>query len=337
MILKLCQNKLKYDILGYKVDELIDSSFLELVHPEDRENTIREMQKLSTGGIVNYFENRYQHKDGRYIVLGWSANTNENNSLIYASAHNVTKLKKNEKLVFQQSKMASMGEMLENIAHQWRQPLSIISALSSSLEIQADLDMLDRLEVKESMDRINLNVQHLSTTIDTFRSFYKSDKMMKQFTIKEVFEKTLKLASSQFRKSEITIIEEIDHIVYRGFENELIQVIINIINNARDELIKMDNIRLLILKASIKNKYIHIEITDNAGGIPDAILAKIFDAHFSTKTDSDGSGIGLYMSKTIVEEHMKGNIVTENIEFKHDDSIFTGAKFSIILPLLADK
>ena len=321
------------NILGYTQEELVNTSFLDLVHPDDREPTIEEMKQLQIGKHVYYFENRYKHKDEHYVVLGWSADVNEDKTIIYASAHDKTRLKKNEQLVLQQSKMASMGEMLENIAHQWRQPLSVISTLSSSLDVKNDLGLLDKDEISSSVKNIDLNVQHLSSTIDTFRNFYKSNKINKTFKVKEALDTTFKLASSQFHKAEITIIEEILDIRYTGLENELIQVIMNILNNARDELIKLKGTRLLLINVSIKDDYVEIDIIDNAGGIPEDILPNVFEAHFTTKTDTTGTGIGLYMSKTIIEEHMNGRILAENIDFSYNGISYIGARFSIVLPL----
>ena len=321
------------NILGYTQEELVNTSFLDLVHPDDREPTIEEMKQLQIGKHVYYFENRYKHKDEHYVVLGWSADVNEDKTIIYASAHDKTRLKKNEQLVLQQSKMASMGEMLENIAHQWRQPLSVISTLSSSLDVKNDLGLLDKDEISSSVKNIDLNVQHLSSTIDTFRNFYKSNKINKTFKVKEALDTTFKLASSQFHKAEITIVEEILDIRYTGLENELIQVIMNILNNARDELIKLKGTRLLLINVSIKDDYVEIDIIDNAGGIPEDILPNVFEAHFTTKTDTTGTGIGLYMSKTIIEEHMNGRILAENIDFSYNGISYIGARFSIVLPL----
>ncbi len=321
------------DILGYMPNEIENTSFLDLIHPEDIDSTIKEMERLQRNEVVNYFENRYKHKDGKYIVLAWSANMNEDNTLIYASAHDKTQFKDNEELVLEQAKMASMGKMLENIAHQWRQPLSVISTISSSTDISNELGILEKDEISSSMKNINYNVEHLSTTIEDFRSFYKSDKVKKEFQIKDTFVKTFKLISSQFKTSEITIVEEIEDVLFIGVENELIQVLINIINNARDELIKKKDTRLLFVNVSLRENFIEISILDNAGGIPQIVLPQVFDSHFSTKLEGMGTGVGLYMSKMIIEDNINGKIEAKNKEFMYEDVEYIGAELVILLPI----
>lgn len=326
-------NSSKY-ILGYSPDELINTSFLDLVHPDDKDNTINEMKDLIKGKVVYYFENSYKHKDGHYIILAWSANSNEERTLIYASAHDKTKLRNKEQIIFQQSKMASMGEMLENIAHQWRQPLSIISTLATSIKLTNELEMLDKNELTKSCQHINSNAQHLSQTINDFKNFFNNTKKQNEFNISNCLDKTLRLIESQFKAEEITIKKDIEVITYYGLENEFIQMLINIINNARDELIKQDKInRVILINVTKKEDSIEVTITDNAGGIKDDILPKIFESHFTTKEKTKGTGIGLYMSKMIIEEHMHGKISAKNISFSYNNISYKGAEFCIKLPL----
>jgi len=239
-----------------------------------------------------------------------------------------------EKLLFQQSKMASMGEMIENIAHQWRQPLSVISTAAMGVKIKDELDELNKDSLNYSMDTINNSVQHLSQTITDFRNFFKVDKIKKEIVLINTFEKTFKLISSQFRTSSITVIKNIEDITLHEMENELIQVLINVLNNARDELLKKTEAKKIIfINATKKEKFVEICIKDNAGGIPTEIINKVFSSHFTTKQDSSGTGIGLYMSKMIVEEHMNGKIEVENCNFTYEDISYTGAQFKVILPL----
>ena len=238
-----------------------------------------------------------------------------------------------DKLIVQQSKMASMGEMLESIAHQWRQPLSVITTASGGIKVQQEYGILDDKKLFDSCDNITKSAEHLSDTINDFRNFFKEDKIKKDFNIKDIFHKTLSLLISKFKNKEISIIETIDDININGFGNELVQVFMNILNNARDELEIEEIKRLIFIDIHKINDEVIVKIKDNAGGIPKDILPKIFDAHFTTKEERNGTGIGLYMTKKIIEDSFKGTIKANNIEFEYEGDKYTGAEFKITLPL----
>lgn len=227
-----------------------------------------------------------------------------------------------------------MGEMIENIAHQWRQPLSVISTASSGIKFKKEMDMLEDDDIEITMNNITSSVQHLSQTINDFRDFFKADKKKINFLISDTFKKTFTLISSQFRSANISVVNNITDTSLYGNEHELIQVLINILNNARDELVKKEQkVKLIIIDSEITNNIFTIKIKDNAGGVPDEIIKEVFNSHFTTKQESNGTGVGLYMSKMIIEEHMKGIIKVENIDFTHEDIYYQGAEFIISLPL----
>jgi signal transduction histidine kinase len=230
--------------------------------------------------------------------------------------------------------MAAMGEVLESIAHQWRQPLSNISTISTGISLKKELGTLDDKEMIESMNQINDSVQYLSKTIDDFRSFFKPSKEKTYFTIEETFDKSLLVIGSKFRNENIEFIKEIENLKILNDNNALIQVFINLFNNSKDAFIenKLSN-RLIFLKTYKKDNNVIIEVTDNAGGICEKIIDKVFEPYFTTKEKSLGTGIGLYMSEEIVVKHMNGEIKTENIEFEYNNEKQKGVKFSIILPL----
>ncbi len=240
---------------------------------------------------------------------------------------------KKEKLLMEQSKMASMGEMLESIAHQWRQPLSVITVASSGMKMQQMFGTFESASVGSICDTITNSAEHLSQTIDDFRDFFKKDKTKTKFDLKNLFDKTMKLISSKFKNREIIIIEDIDKISINGFENELIQVFINILNNARDELEKVNYQRLIFINIYQEDNIVIIKFKDNAGGIPDDIVGKIFDSHFTTKEDSDGTGIGLFMSSKIIENSYNGSIKVSNKTYTYEGNEYTGAEFIISLPI----
>ena len=239
----------------------------------------------------------------------------------------ITKERKKEDLLQIQSKMATMGEMISNIAHQWRQPLSAISTISSTVKIQSELDLLPKEELHQSLDNIIKSVRYLSETIDDFRNFFKVEKEIKEFEISELFDSLKKILSARITHNEITLnINKLNYDIHViGLKNELIQSLINIINNAIDAIIS-NNIAKGIVDINIKevDDFIEIEIQDNAGGIPQKVLNKIFEPYFTTKHQSQGTGIGLYMTHTIITQHCKGKIDATNRN--------SGALFTITIP-----
>ena len=237
-----------------------------------------------------------------------------------------------EKLLIQQSKMATMGEMIGNIAHQWKQPLNLISISNGMIKIEKEQNNIyDDEQISKAIVHIDNSVKYLSDTIDDFRDFFKPDKDKKYFDIKEAFDKTFGLIDSQFKHNNIEIFQEIQSINFYGYQNELLQVFINIIKNAKDELVKKEKSerKLLFINVKENKNKILIKIKDNAGGIADNIFNDIFKAYFSTKKE-EGTGIGLYMSKQIIEA-MNGEIEVSNCTFLYEDENYTGAEFTISL------
>ena len=241
---------------------------------------------------------------------------------------------KQQNIIAQQSKMAAMGEMIGHIAHQWRQPLSSISVSSTGMKLQKELNILDDNTLIEGLNQINKSAQYLSETIDDFRNFYKPNKNKSEFRIQDTIEKVINLIDSQFKFNKVLIIKNIADIKINNYENELIQVIINLLNNSRDELIKKDSNyeKLVFISVSKSEKNILIEIKDNAGGIPLDIIDRVFEPYFTTKEQCKGTGIGLYMSKEIVNKSMNGNIDVKNSTFKYNGRSYTGALFEVLIP-----
>jgi len=245
------------------------------------------------------------------------------------------KLKEKESLLVQQSKMAAMGEMIEHIAHQWKQPLSIISTASTSILLKKELGLpISEEENIEQHKTVNDTVQYLSHTIDDFREFFRPDKIKKRFNLKNSYKKVLKLVGSKIKSLDIELIENLNDINITNLENELIQVIINILNNAKDELENKKNQRKLIfVDTYVENNYAILSIKDNAGGISKNVIKDVFEPYFTTKGDVDGTGIGLNMSKEIITNHMNGKIDVKNSTYTYDDVKYVGALFKIAIPL----
>jgi len=242
-----------------------------------------------------------------------------------------SKLKLQEKLMLEQNKMAAMGEMITNIAHQWKQPLSIITTVSSGIKVSKELDMtMDKDKELASLDNILLNAKHLSQTIDDFRDFFKQ-KNKTSFYLEDIINKTINLINSTLIHNNIKINKNIQNIKLVGFDNELIQVFINIINNAQDAL-KDSNEEHKEININVYKKDFNavIEISDNAGGIDNKIINHIFEAYYTTKASTNGTGIGLHMSQKIIKDHFNGDIKVKNINLGEKQ---IGANFILVLPL----
>ena len=245
-------------------------------------------------------------------------------------------MKKNEekhRISIQQSRMASMGEMLENIAHQWRQPLSTISVVASGIKLKKELNILNDEELDDALKHIKNATQYLSNIIEDFRNFFSKDKISSNINIRSTINKTIDLVSSTFAKEGITLVRNIQDINFASFENELIQVLMNILINAKDALENKQSQKLIIIKVKQHKNNIIITIKDNAGGINEDIIDKIFEPYFTTKHQFNGTGIGLYMSKLISEKHLDGEIIVRNVSFEFNNTIYQGALFKIILPV----
>jgi C4-dicarboxylate-specific signal transduction histidine kinase len=257
-------------------------------------------------------------------------NTNE----LLLTLQDITSFKNQENIMIHQSKMASMGEMLTNIAHHWRQPLSMISTSATSVMAQKEFGMLTDEKLEKALDDINQSSQFLSTTLDDFRNFFAKDKIKQEFQIDNTIDKLLKLLDSNFSGGDVVFVVNVPNTTIVAYENELIQVLINMVNNAHDILIERDIFpKVIQINGSIEDDSFIISIHDNGGGIPDSIKEKVFEPYFTTKHQYQGTGIGLYMSYEIINQHMQGEITVGNEPLVFKNKEYMGAKFTITLPL----
>jgi len=242
--------------------------------------------------------------------------------------------KQQHDLLSQKSKLASMGEMMENIAHQWRQPLSVITTASSGIKIYKEMNLLSDEFLEEAISSISSSSQHLSQTIDDFSDFFKPDNEKNEFVLKNSIKKIYGLLSFQFKDYEIEIIENIEDISIMNSERGLLQVLLNILNNAKDALLQCENTkRYIFIDIYKKENKVIIKIKDNAKGIDKEIIKRVFEPYFTTKHKSQGTGIGLYMSQEIITRHMKGSLIVENTSYEYKGSTFKGALFTVEFPL----
>ena len=264
----------------------------------------------------------------QYLLKKLNAQLNEKVKL------EIQKNEEKNRILIQQSRMASMGEMLENIAHQWRQPLSTISVAASGMEVKKEFSTLSDEEFFEGINHIKKSTVYLSNTIDDFRTFFIKEKKTSQMNIKNAIEKALELMGNTFMQQRINLVKNIEEIEILSLENELIQVLMNIFVNAKDALKQtLGDEKYIIIDVFKKEDNLIIQIKDSAKGIDEKIIDKIFEPYFTTKHKFKGTGIGLYMSKLLVEKHLKGSIKASNTEFTFMDKIHKGALFEIILPI----
>ncbi|MEN6325062.1 MAG: [Fe-Fe] hydrogenase large subunit C-terminal domain-containing protein [Syntrophomonas sp.] len=239
----------------------------------------------------------------------------------------IAEKKQQEQLLVQNSKLAAMGEMIGMIAHQWRQPLSSISTIAGNLKVFIDLDMYNSDQFNQLLDEINNHAQFLSNTINDFRHFFKPDNPQDFALMGDIIEGTLGIIGKSLEYKNITLNKDFSFKTpILTYPNELMQVFLNIIKNAADALVERQIAEpRIIIKGYEADGYQVIEIIDNAGGIPEDIIDKIFNPYFSTKGTAIGTGLGLYMSRTIIEEHCGGELRAKNLE--------SGACFTIKLPI----
>jgi len=225
------------------------------------------------------------------------------------------KQKEQEALLVQQSKMAAMGEMIGAIAHQWRQPLNALGIMIQDLKFAHKYGEFNEAYLAEMIEKSMEQIHFMSSTIDSFRSFFKPVKQKEFFSISTAIKDVLSMLSAQLKNNNIKTILELDernNDVAYGFKNEFEQVVLNILSNAKDAILDKNGSGAISICSKTKNNSVRISFLDTGGGISEDIIDKVFDPYFSTKEQGKGTGIGLYMSKIIIEEHMGGKLTVRN-------------------------
>jgi PAS domain S-box-containing protein len=306
------------DLLLFEKEDLVSLNF---IHFEQRH--LSETLKIDILTAIEElrvfeFENKTLTQDGKIIWLKnsivpeFDAKGNHLGFIIFRE--NITASKNlviNHEKMLANSRSAAMGEMIAMIAHQWRQPLSLINTVIATMKIKKELNVLSEETINQSFEKIQSTTQFLSHTIDDFREYFKPNKLTSTFTLITLFDKSIFFLKEEMIQNDIKYTLDINEsIEITTYKNELLQSIINIIKNSIDAFIEND---ITIEKPYIKVKvlsfetHISIEIEDNAGGIDAKILPRVFEPYFSTKS-KNGTGLGLYMCKAIISEHLKGDI-----------------------------
>ena len=340
-------NKTAQDMFGFSESDISSVDDLVKIIPH-------EYKKRHIKGISNFFDTGKihgllgktmeftgLHKDGTVFPIKLTLGYNQilNKKLIVANIEDITFEKEQQKIAASHQRHAQMGEMIGNIAHQWRQPLSGITMLASSSKLTSSLGMLPAEELDDAFEKIIDYSSYLSQTIEDFRNFYKEDKEIEEFNVVEKINYSISLVDAAYKAFEISIHKEFDSssLKVNGLPNEFSQVIVNILNNAKDILIEKDITDKKLFVNVFQDEHYNIcEIYDNAGGVPQDIIKKIFDPYFTTKHQSQGTGIGLHMSKDIIQSSLDGILDVQNREFQIENNKYFGACFIIKLPLIKE-
>lgn len=321
-------------ITGFTKEEFQKTSSLKLTTPRSKEKSKKVMQIVEEKGFFYGYKKQHIIKDGSTIdvLMDFALMHDKKSVLIVTKDITIEKQlrrekKKREQLLLQQSRLAQMGEMISMIAHQWRQPLGSIGSAIISMKLQlnnrqSELTQDYLAQTTNRYDEISEYVQYLSTTIDDFRDFFKPDKNKELINITTPIEKALQIVLTSMKSKHINLSTDYQTegniLIY---QNELMQVILNILKNAEDNFIdkNIKNCEITITTKKEKDNYL-ILICDNGGGIKQEIIPSIFDPYFSTKNSKNGTGLGLYMSKIMIEEHNGGKLSVSNkdkgVEFK---------------------
>jgi PAS domain S-box-containing protein len=341
------------DILGYRLGEVASfEAWLELMHPDDRQHVLATIdhhkQEHHTHPII--CEYRMRTWSGDYIwMLGrgkvfWddderplrllmmsmdiSEQKEASSKLTEIVQKEIVKNQEKQKLLIQQNKLAAMGEMIGAIAHQWRQPLNNITLILHFIRDNADNDAFTRSMLETYVARAKKQIDYMSETIDDFRDFYKPSKYKTVFDIRKAIASTLSIMESPLEKNGIDVSLEGESFTLEGYENEFRQAILNIFANAKDAIASQQQKQGTFRgKINIQLDSNRITVYNNGGTVSDEVLERMFEPYFTTKFEDKGTGIGLYMTQTIIEHNMHGKITAKNrdqgvcftIQFHHEE------------------
>jgi len=242
------------------------------------------------------------------------------NDLEWMVQAEIQKRQEKEKMLLQQAKLASMGEMMDAVAHQWKQPISTISMQVEMMGCDFEDGEVDGTYIKDFQEQVNTQIEHMTSTLNEFRSFFRPSKDIVDFDVLSMVNKVLTLVKDEFMKNTIEIeVNSEETVRFNGVENELKHLLINLLNNAKDAFVQNNTKhRKIIINIYKDDMNKSIEVIDNAGGIPLEIVDDMFQANITTKDKMGGTGIGLYMSSQIAQKNA-GTLSATNIE--------NGAKF----------
>ena len=309
-------------LMSYEQSDVLDSNYFQYqkryIDVKLKEEILIHIEEKK----VFEFENRTITQDGRTLILKhtlvpeYDTRAKQIGFILFMEDITSTKtvIKQQEKLLTT-SRSAAMGDMISMIAHQWRQPLSVINTIIATLKVKQELSLLEKDDINNSFSKIENTVKYLSDTIDDFRDYFKPNKDITNVLVTNLIEKSTTFIIHEMKVQEIDFRINIEEeLSLKTYQNELMQCIINILSNSLDAFkdIKKQE-KEISLSATNEPTHISLKFKDNAGGIKKNIIKKIFDPYFSTK-EKNGTGLGLYMTKKIIEEHLKGKITVQSAQ-----------------------
>ena len=327
-------------MIGYEDNEFVNAfeSWEKILHPDDAEKVKAAIAASHSSKDGSYdVINRLQHKDGSWVWIlarGKTIFNEEGKAVRMVGFHTDITQQKNlelelqeqEELIIAQSRHVAMGEMISMIAHQWRQPITVIAMSANNMLVDIALEQVSNESFENGASAIVEQTQYLSKTIDDFKNFFRPNKEKDEINVCDVVNESIGLMGKNIQNSNIELIftDSIDETV-TTFSRELLQVIINFLKNAKDVLEEKStkNAYIKVSVESLEDSFVY-SVCDNGGGVDESIKSRIFDPYFSTKGPSVGTGLGLYMSKIIVEKHLNGEIQIVDT----DD----GVCFKVVLP-----
>lgn len=332
------------EMLGYNANEIKGTlkSWQESIHPDCKEDALKKM-KAHLKQETPYYEAEYQMrcKDGSYKWVRVRAKALYNNNIAYRMVgfhldiEHIKllekKSKEQESVMTQQSKMAAIGEMINNISHQWRQPLSIISTVATGIKLKLEYDIFDKEEAIKELELLNTTSQNLSGIIDQFRDLAIESRNKEDFDSAVVLDKSLGLVESSFKELDIKLHQKLEHKQLHVYKNQLIQVVLNIVNNAKDAVAKLpkNELKLIFVETSTVDGYFTIRIYDNGGGVEEGMKESLYEPYMTSKHESQGTGLGLYTVKEIINKQFDGTVQNQTIKFVYDNHAYVGEEFLI--------
>ncbi len=320
---------------NYEAFELIGKNIGLINHPDMEQNIIDDIENSIKSGNMWNGEFKAITKDKKAIWLKTTIHPNFDNSgkIIGYDAINIDissnkELENKQQILVEQSKSAAMGEMISMIAHQWRQPLQAISILNQKLYMIKMLNgQISDKDLEDVSLSINEQLDYMSKTVDDFRDYFKPNKRKEEVYIEQVINKSIEFLAYLLKLSSIKLeYKNSSKSKISLYLNDIMQVFINLIKNSNDTMLERNiEKKEIYINSYEKDDFIYIEFEDSAKGIKEEYLSKIFDPYFSTKSTKNGTGLGLYMCKAIIEQHSNGKIKVENSKI--------GAKFTIELPI----
>ena len=316
------------EMTGYSKDELLEKTAFEMFVDKDIDKNKIIIKKILEEGFITNHEETFAFKEKR-VFTNFSVSLLPNKETLLMIIKDVSSLK----VLQEQSKLASLGEMIGNIAHQWRQPLSLISTVASSLRVKSEYDMLKKEDIYEASKSIVMQTEYLSNTIDNFRDFIKGDKSYTNISIKDVLDNSLTLVAASLNNNFINLIIELnDDLTIFGNKNELTEAFLNIISNSKDILKTIEEKdRFIFIKSKkVDENRLELKFLDSGGGIDEALISRVFEPYFTTKHKSQGTGLGLPIVDKIVRERHNASIEIYNEDFIYNEKKYKGLCFKII-------